>query len=41
MSRDDDELIEKLILDGGVEAVAVDEETGELKTYTKEESMTI
>jgi len=30
MSRDDDELIEKLILDGGVEAVAVDEETGEL-----------
>ena len=30
MSREDDELIETLILNGGIEAVAVDEENGEL-----------
>ena len=30
MSKEEDQLIEKLILDGGLEAVAVDQESGEL-----------
>ena len=30
MSKEEDQLIEKLILDGGLEAVAIDQESGEL-----------
>jgi hypothetical protein len=30
MSRDEDQIIEKLILNGGLETVGVDQETGEL-----------
>ena len=30
MSKEEDQLIERLILDGGLEAVAVDQESGEL-----------
>jgi hypothetical protein len=30
MNRDEDQIIEKLILDGGLETVGVDQETGEL-----------
>ena len=30
MSKEEDQLIERLILDGGLEAVAIDQESGEL-----------
>ena len=30
MSKEEDQIIEKLILDGGLEAVAIDQESGEL-----------